>query len=78
MSGGVVPAGNCRSCVCEIAVICAIASLRLAVGCREDFDDSDAVERLRLEVLDVVDGRGERALRDADDAVAHVLGERPL
>ena len=25
MSGGVVPCGNCRNCVCEMAVICATA-----------------------------------------------------
>ena len=34
MSGGVVPAGSCRSCVCDTAVTCAIAwiSLRPPAG----------------------------------------------
>ncbi len=37
-----------------------------------DLDDRNAVERLRLDVLDIVDGRGEGAFRNGDDAVRHV------
>jgi hypothetical protein len=47
----------------------------------EDLDDRDAVERLRLDVLDVVDVRRQCAFIDGGDAVRHVLGreavERP-
>ncbi len=35
--------------------------------------DRNAVERLRLDVLDVVDGRGQRALRDGNDALLHLF-----
>ena len=76
-SGGVVPGGSCRSCVCETAVTWATA-LAMSARLEEDFDHRDAVERLRLDVLDVVDRRGQRALGDADDAVGHLLGASPV
>ncbi len=34
MSGGCVPGGSPRSRVCDMAVICAFAVWRLAVGCK--------------------------------------------
>ena len=45
------------------------------IGARleEDLDDAAAVEGLALDVLDIVDGRGERALIVVDDAAGHVL-----
>ena len=44
------------------------------VGLEEDLDDADAVQRLRLDVLDVVDGGGQRPLALVDDAVGHLFG----
>ena len=73
MSGGVVPGGNWRNCVCETAVICATAMSIFTVGMEVDLHHRDAVERLRLDVLDVVDRGGQRALRDGDDALLHLL-----
>ena len=37
ISGGVVPGGNCRNWVCEIAVICAIAFSIFACGWKNTF-----------------------------------------
>ena len=51
-----MPGGICRSSVCEMAVTCAIGHLDLDARLEEDLDDADAGERLRLDVLDVVDG----------------------
>ena len=43
------------------------------VRLEEDLDDADAVERLRLDVLDVVHRGGHAALAVEDDAVGHLL-----
>ena len=43
---------------------------------KEDFDDADAVERLRFDVFDVIDGGGKHTFVLIDDAVAHVLGRK--
>ena len=49
ISGGVVPWGNCRSCVCETAVICAMARSMLALGWKKTlttampFSDCDSM-----------------------------------
>jgi len=48
--------------------------LYLDGGLEEDFDDGDALVGLGLGVLDVVDGGGEGALTDGDDAAFHVIG----
>ncbi len=40
---------------------------------QEHLDNSYSVKRLRLEVLDVVNGRGEISLCNADDTVSHVF-----
>ena len=63
ISGGVVPAGNCLSWVWEIAVICAIARSHIGVGLQEHLDDGNPIQRLRLDVLNVVDGCGQRVAR---------------
>ena len=47
--------------------------LDVDLGLKEDLDDAEAVHRLRLNVLDVVDGDGRDALGVADDAVRHLL-----
>ena len=76
ISGGVVPGrqlaqlglrdgGDLRDGVGDV-------DLRLEV----DFDDGDAVQRLRFDVLDIVDGRGQRALAQVDDAVGHLFRRR--
>ena len=41
-------------------------------------DDPDAIDRLRLDPLDVVDVRAERELRVDRDPLLEVLRERPL
>ena len=45
----------------------------IGVRLEENLDHRDTVHRLRFDVLDVVDGGGERALGDVDDALRHVL-----
>ena len=63
-----MPGGICLSTVCEIAVTCALAVRMSTSGLEEDLDDADAGIGLGLDVLDVVDGGGERALERRDDA----------
>ena len=75
-SGGVMPGGSCRTCVCTAATTCAIAVWMLAVRLEEHLDDRDAGERLRLDVLDVADRRGKAALVLRRDALAHLLRRR--
>ena len=48
--------------------------LDVGVGLKENFDDADAVYRLRLDVLDVIDRNGHAAFGVGDDAVGHVAG----
>ena len=43
---------------------------------QEDFDDSDAIERLRLDVFDVVYDRRHVPFGHTDDAVVMSLGTR--
>jgi len=49
----------------------------IGVRLEENLDDRDAVQRLRLDVLDVVDQSGQTALVLRGDAVAHFLGGQP-
>ena len=44
----------------------------------EHFDNRDSIERLRFDVLDVVDGGGKRSLGNANDTVAHVLRDETV
>ena len=74
INGGVVPGGICRSASATIAVTCAMAASILAPGWKKILIDRDAVQRLRLDVLDVVDRGGERALERRDDPRLHLLG----
>ena len=50
--------------------------LDVRVRLEEHLDDRDARERLRLDVLDVVDRGRQAALVDRRDALAHVLGRQ--
>ena len=52
---------------------------RLDVGLRpeKNLDDADAGDRLRFDVLDVVDRDGNATLGVGDDAVGHVRGREP-
>ena len=61
-SGGVVPGGMCRRMVCDNRGGLRQRRLNVRAGLKEDFDDRDAVQRLRLDVLDVVDQGGDGAL----------------
>ena len=45
---------------------------------KEDLDDAVAVERLRLDVLDVADLGGQSALVVVDDAAGHVVRQQPV
>ena len=49
-------------------------SLNVGLRPEEDLDHAHAVDRLRLDVLDVVDRDGDAALGVGDDAVGHVRG----
>ena len=57
--GGSVPGGSCRNMNCDAAVTCAFAVSSDAPGCKIYFHDRFAVIGGRLDVLDVVDQRGE-------------------
>ena len=61
--------------VCEIAVTCAFAVRTSAPGLEEQFNDADAGVGVGLDMLDVVDGRGESALELRHHAAGH-LGRR--
>ena len=54
-----VPGGSWRKRVCEIAVTCATAFANLHAGMKKYLYDADAIQGLRFDVFDVVDGRGE-------------------
>ena len=62
ISGGAMPGGNCRSTVCEIAVIWALAVSSRAFGWRNTLMMAWPFSVVRLDVLDVVDRGGEPAL----------------
>ena len=73
MNGGVVPGGRTRSSGLVDRRHLGHRRLDRRVGLEEDADhpgaDARAVQRLRLDVLDVVDGRRHGALGDGDDRV---------
>ena len=75
-SGGVMPGGICRS---ELRERRDLRQRRLDVGVRleEHLDDRQPGQRLRLDVLDVVDERRHAALAPVRDAVLHLLGRQP-
>jgi hypothetical protein len=45
---------------------------------QEHFDNRHSIERLRFDVLDVIDGSGKRSLCDAYNPVAHVLRDETV
>ena len=74
MNGGVVPGGSVRNCTWLMAVTCGHRLADVYMRLEEDLDDADAHQRLRFDVLDVVDRGGHAALGVGDDAVGHLLG----
>ena len=76
MKGGVVPGGSWRSCTWLMAVTWATALAMLTWGWKKILMIADAVQRLRLDVLDVVDRGGHAALAVGDDAVGHLIRRR--
>src|SRR5207253_1726027 len=50
------------------------AGLDFGALVKENFNDRDAVVTLRLDMLDVVHGRGHGALGHGDEALLHFLG----
>ncbi len=62
MKGGVVPGGRLRNCDLADRRDLGHGAADVHVRLEEDLDDADAVERLRLDVLDVVDRGGHAAL----------------
>ena len=77
MLGGVVPGGKMRSTVCEMAVTCAEGQIDARLGLEKDLGDGDAAVGRGFHVFDVVDGGGEGALVDGDEALFHLSGETP-
>jgi hypothetical protein len=45
---------------------------------KEDLDDTEGIVGIRLEVLDVVDRRRQRALEGGDNAPGHLVGRQAL
>jgi hypothetical protein len=70
--GGVVPWGRKRNWVCDTAVICAMAVAMRDVGLEINLHHPNAHQRLRFNVVDIVDRGGQRALSQGDDAVGHI------
>ena len=71
-SGGVVPGGIWRRTRLRDRRDLRDGGVDVRRRLEEDLDDGDAGERLRLDVLDVVDGGRQRALVAGDDAVGHL------
>ena len=57
-----MPGGNWRNMNCDAAVTCALAVSRLTPGLQIDLDYDLAVVGRRLDMLDIVDQRGQRLL----------------
>ena len=73
MNGGADPGGSERNCTWLMAVTWATALPMFTCGWKKILMMADAVERLRLDVLDVVDRGGHAALAVGDDAGGHLL-----
>ena len=63
--GGVMPGGRYLSTVCDAAVVWARAPLMLTPRLEKDLHDPVARQRLRLDMLDVVDLAAERCARNS-------------
>ena len=73
-----MPGGKSFSTVCDAAVTWASAVRMLTPLLKKDFDHAVAVQRLRLDVFDVGDLRGQVTLIEVDDAAGHVVGQQPV
>src|SRR6476661_3016333 len=73
-----MPGGSSLSTVCDAAVTCASAAAMVHVLLKEALDHAIAAQRLRFDVLDVADLRGQVALIEVDDAPGHVVRRKPV
>ena len=73
MIGGVAPDGNLLENGLRNRGDLRLRRVDVDVRLEEDFDDAGSGQRLRLDVLDVVDRRRQRALVGSDDAARHVV-----
>ncbi len=73
MRGGVVPGGQLPELGLRNRRNLRNTLLNVRTRLQEHFDDSNSIQGLRFDVLDVVDGSGQRSLGDANDAIAHVF-----
>ena len=69
ISGGVMPGGSWRTCVCIDRHHLRDRGLDVGGRLEEDLDDRDAGERCRLDVLDVAHRGGQAALALPGDAL---------
>jgi hypothetical protein len=72
-----MPAGSSFSTVCDPAVTWVSAAPMSMPFWKKNLDDAVAAQRLRLDMLDCVDQRGELALLVVDDPVGHVPRQKP-
>ena len=73
MSGGVVPGGKTAHAGLADCSDLRDSALYIGAGTKENFDDAQSIDGLRFHVLDVIDCRGDAALRVGHDAVGHIL-----
>ena len=78
MNGGVVPGRRVPQQGLRDAGDLRERQVLVDVRLEEILDHRDAVQRLRLGVLDIVDGGLRGALGVQHDAVGHVLGRQPV
>jgi hypothetical protein len=78
MNGGVVPGGRAAQLHLADGGDLRYGAADIYVRLEKDLDDRDAVQRLRLDVLNVVDRGGHAALAVEYDAVDISCAERPV
>ncbi len=78
MKGGVVPGGSERSWTWLIAVQLRHRLRNVHVRLEEDLDDAHAHQRLRLNVINVVDRRRHAAFGVGHNSVGHLVGRKTL
>ena len=78
MNGGLVPGGSCRSDALRDGGDLGDRRFDLRARLEEHLDHRDAAQRLRLDVLDVVDRRGQRALEGETIRSAISSADMPL
>ena len=47
-------------------------------GLEEHLNNRDSIQRLRLDMFDVIDGGGKVSFRDGDNAIGHVLRDETV